>query len=178
MGYRPELQGLEWSNVVFPVYEESGRLVQAGYFWKDRDETKSEKPLGQPMSARVEQLLRLRWEARNGNLVFHRGDGQPFLEFRKMWTTAKHRAAIDPRFRWHDLRHTFGTEMTLAKVPLRQLQELMGHSSAATTEIYTHLNLDHLRDAVEAPGSARNGGKPSLDRPARNMKKEGQELTN
>ncbi len=155
VGYRPALPGLEWSNVVFPVHDEHGRLVQAGYVWKDKDETKSEKPLAQPLSDRVEQLLRLRWDLRDGHGVFHRGDGRPFLEFRRMWMTAKRRAGIDPAFRWHDLRHTFGSEMVRANVPARQLQELMGHASITTTQIYTHLHLDHLRDAVNAPGNKR-----------------------
>lgn len=38
--------------------------------------------------------------------------------------------------RFHDLRHTFATQMAAAGVPLRTLQGYMGHSSYVTTEIY------------------------------------------
>lgn len=152
---RAEIPGLEWSNVVFPVYEQAAdlRLVQPGYIWKDRKETKKNKPLAQPMSDRVEQLLRLRWESRSGRLVFHRGDGSAFHEFRSVWRTTKRRAGIDAKFRWHDLRHTFASEMIQANVGDRHLQELMGHSNIATTQIYAHLRIEHLRDAVNAPNS-------------------------
>jgi integrase len=38
--------------------------------------------------------------------------------------------------RFHDLRHTFGTRMAAAGVPLRTLQEWMGHADSKTTQIY------------------------------------------
>jgi integrase len=40
--------------------------------------------------------------------------------------------------RFHDLRHTFGTRMAAAGVPMRTLQEWMGHSDIKTTLIYAH----------------------------------------
>jgi len=153
--HQSAVNGLEWPNVVFPVYEGT-RLAQGGYLWKSRDETKNGEPLAQPLSARVEQLLRLRWDLRNGTVVFHRGDGSPFIEFRKMWATAKRRAGIDPSFRWHDLRHTFASELIQANVNDRHLQELMGHADISTThKIYAHLRVEHLRDAVNAPANKR-----------------------
>lgn len=154
-GERKVVNGLDWTNVVFPVIEGAHR-IQFGHLWKSRDETKNDEPLAQPMSERVEQLLRLRWDLRRGIVVFHRGDGRPFLEFRKMWATAKRRAGIDPGFRWHDLRHTFASELIQANVNDRHLQELMGHADISTThKIYTHLRIEHLRDAVNAPTNRR-----------------------
>jgi integrase len=153
--HRDEVTGLEWPNVVFPVLD-GDRLVQGGYFYKDRKETKNGEPLVQPMSDRVEQLLRLRWDLRDGRVVFHRGDGKPFLEFRKMWATAKRRAGIDPGFRWHDLRHTFASELFQAGANDRHVQELLGHADIGTTQkIYINLRFEHLRDAVNAPGNKR-----------------------
>jgi integrase len=37
---------------------------------------------------------------------------------------------------FHELRHTFGTQMAAAGAPLRAIQEWMGHADASTTEIY------------------------------------------
>ncbi|HXD54704.1 MAG TPA: site-specific integrase [Solirubrobacteraceae bacterium] len=45
-------------------------------------------------------------------------------------------AQLDPARRFHDLRHTFGTTMAAGRVPMRTLQEWMGHRNLATTEIY------------------------------------------
>ncbi len=59
-------------------------------------------------------------------------------------------AGIDPqRYSTHKLRHTAATLMyKYGKVDIRALQELLGHQSISTTEIYTHLDQQQLKDAV------------------------------
>ena len=50
----------------------------------------------------------------------------------------------------HKLRHTAATLMyQYGNVDIRALQELLGHKNISTTEIYTHVNNDQVRDAVE-----------------------------
>jgi len=60
-------------------------------------------------------------------------------------------AGLDPqRYSTHKLRHTAATLMyRYGKVDIRTLQELLGHESISTTEIYTHLDNGQLKDAVE-----------------------------
>lgn len=48
----------------------------------------------------------------------------------------------------HCLRHTFGSTLASAGVPLREIQALMGHASMKTTEIYAHLAPENLKAAV------------------------------
>lgn len=59
-------------------------------------------------------------------------------------------AGLDPeRYSTHKLRHTAATLMyKYGNVDIRTLQELLGHESIATTQIYTHLDSNQLRDAV------------------------------
>ncbi len=59
-------------------------------------------------------------------------------------------AGLDPKkYSTHKLRHTAATLMyTHGDVDIRALQEILGHSSVATTEIYTHVNNARLKEAV------------------------------
>ena len=52
--------------------------------------------------------------------------------------------------RFHDLRHTFGTRMAAAGVPMRTLQEWMGHADQRTTMIYSHFAPDLTQGAMWA----------------------------
>lgn len=59
-------------------------------------------------------------------------------------------AGLDPeKISPHKLRHTAATLMyQYGNVDIRSLQEILGHESVSTTEIYTHINKDQLKDAV------------------------------
>ena len=50
--------------------------------------------------------------------------------------------------RFHDLRHTFGTQMAAAGVPIRTLQEWMGHASVHTTMIYADYSPSEHENAM------------------------------
>ncbi len=106
-----------------------------------------------------------------------RGDlaapGEPALFVSKLGTRISHRSVQKRMAEWgqkqsvashispHKLRHSFATHMLESSNNLRAVQELLGHENISTTQIYTHLDFQHLAQAYDQahPRARKKNGK-------------------
>ena len=109
-----------------------------------------------PMSALARDRIQLYLEQRR---AYRAGEEIVFLNNRGRKLTrvmlftiirqAAERAGITKRISPHTFRHSFATHLLEGGASIRQVQEMLGHESILTTEIYTHLDSEHLRHTVE-----------------------------
>jgi integrase/recombinase XerD len=87
---------------------------------------------------------------KDGNILFLNRRGSKLTRV-MIFTIIKDLAAkagIRKNISPHTFRHSFATHMIEAGADLRAVQEMLGHESILTTEIYTHLDRSYLRDTL------------------------------
>jgi len=83
-----------------------------------------------------------------GEDVFSDRNGHPFGDIKKGFSAALKRAGIKD-FRFHDLRHTFGSHLVMQGVDLKTVQQVMGHKDIKMTMRYSHLSPEYVQEAME-----------------------------
>src|SRR4029079_11296215 len=139
-----ELLGLRWRDVDFAAQRVRVRnaWVRGEHSGEGKSDLSTRRSM--PMSDRVQVELKQGGRravfADDDDLVFaHPELGTPLdrTKVTRRFQAACVRAGVR-KVRFHDLRHTFATTLAAAGVPLRTLQEYLGHADIKTTQIYAH----------------------------------------
>ena len=99
-----------------------------------------------------------RWQADDDLVFAHPATGEPISKrgILKRYGKALEAAKLGEAHVFHDLRHTFGTRMAAAGVPMRTLQEWMGHRDLATTQRYADYAPSSREEEMVATAFARS----------------------
>lgn len=99
----------------------------------------------------VKKVLKEMAQKSGSDYVFCNRKERPFQDIRKSFSTVLGRCGII-NFRFHDLRHTFASQLVMLGVDIKTVQELMGHKTIEMTLRYSHLSPDHKNKAIELLG--------------------------
>ena len=146
---KSELLNLRWSDVDFDNHE---IIIQPRKDWH----TKNYKPRKAFMTPALYEMLRAHrsLHARNGiksDYVFMYRGKRIRQGIDKSLSKAVERAGLrteGQNVTLHTMRHTLASQLAIAGVPLRYIQELMGHQSFETTLQYTQLSEEQVRKQV------------------------------
>lgn len=156
-----ELVALRWRDVDWVA---ARVRVRQNYVLGEFGTPKSKRstrsvPLADAVAGELERLFKASQRQDDDDLVFadpYAGGPLSKAAILRRYRRALKAAQLDVGHRFHDLRHTFGTRMAAAGVPMRTLQEWMGHRDIETTQRYA----DYAPSAHEAAFVAAAFGAP------------------
>lgn len=141
-----ELLGLQWDDVDLVARKLTVRRARVrGRIGTPKSGREREIDLTSDAAAALRSHRHLR-----GPWVFCRADGSPMAKGEckhPLWRVCR-RAGLR-RIGWHVLRHSFASHLAMRGAPLRVIQELLGHSTIAMTERYSHLSPVVARAAAQ-----------------------------
>lgn len=142
--------GIRWGSLVSLQWRCIDIIHQVLYL--EADSTKQEDSQVIPLNDPVTTILK-KWQAQTRPvspeaLVFPAPKGGIFYNVNDAWYKLLTDSGLG-HLRWHDLRHTFASQLVMAGIPLNTVRELLGHKNIKTTMRYAHLAPQGLRSAVE-----------------------------
>jgi len=142
-----------------------GELVNMRWHWvdfiqnqltvkcSDEFQTKSKKERIVPMSDKVRAILFKRFNSvlhNSAEVVFYNRRGKLLYQesISKQFKKIIRKSNLSDKIHFHTLRHSFASILVQKGVSLYVVKELLGHEDLATTQIYSHLQKQNLKDAV------------------------------
>jgi integrase len=157
---KQEILSLTWSDVDFD-YDGKG-LIHFFRTKNKRDRTEFLMPRSR--KTLLEWKDHLEWKRHRANVnepksdyVFCRIDGTPLKRFDKAWRRSLELAGIKD-FHFHDLRHTFCSNLILSGGSLKDAKEMIGHSDISMTDRYSHLSMEHCLSKQKQLAEHYSGG--------------------
>jgi integrase len=135
---RGELFALTWADVEGAVMTIHGTITKSGHTRHI------------PMNREARDVL-VKWrpvDAKPNAYVFQNGEKVGLTTIKTAWASLLKRAGIES-FRFHDIRHTFASNLVMAGVDLNTVRELLGHADLKMTLRYAHLAPEVKAAAVE-----------------------------
>ena len=130
-----EIVNLKKQNLDF---NENTGWVRGGKGKKDRIFIFSKK-----LSKKLQKFIN---KNQDWNYLFSKNKPLTTRNIQKIVQLTKQKAGIDKDVHPHTLRHSFATHLLDAGIDLRKIQTLLGHSSIATTQIYTHISSEQIKN--------------------------------
>ena len=131
-----EIFGIQWKSVDF-----RNRTIRI-------EKSKNNESRIIPMNELVYEVLREQRKLNKKEYVFVNKNGKPYTDVKHSFTSALKRAGIRD-FRFHDLRHTFASNLVMSGADIVTVKELLGHKSIKMTMRYSHLSQQHKKEVVE-----------------------------
>ena len=137
----------ELTNIVVRDVDTSGGLVRV----TGKGDKQRVVPLGSSALDAISRYLAARGEVAAGDHLFlnARGGALSGRSVQRMVSKRLAQVSEARQLSPHVLRHTFATHMLNAGADLRAVQELLGHASLSSTQIYTHVTTERLKDAYK-----------------------------
>lgn len=136
---RSSLLSLRWDSIDF-----NNRTVY-------QPTSKNEKPILLPITDAVLEELRVHREIGTGFIFPHPSNpNQWFANIDSHWKSCLKKSGIDKHLRIHDLRHTTGSWLAQAGIPLTEIKEIMTHKTIQTTQRYIHHDLNSKSNSIRS----------------------------
>ncbi|MBC8460052.1 MAG: site-specific integrase [Deltaproteobacteria bacterium] len=132
--------------------------LEENYLLATDTKTHQDRPV--PINETMREILQRRMERPGSDFVFCNHNGERLTHLSRGFKGARKKAGlirwdvkdgetVEVRFRFHDLRHTFGSRLGMNGTDLKSIMEIMGHKTAKVAMRYQHPSPSHKLEAVK-----------------------------